>query len=124
MLIAFNSLVTTPALEKQALDWIRTLVHEEKYFQSGKQKFRFQVSNGMRYSNAYFKIRLSNIHQKTNPLIARPLSGSPNVPDIAAGIVGSIFNILIMTRCGPDSNPTLPRHQTGTLSFELMPIVC
>eukprot|EP00088_Acartia_fossae_P070615 TRINITY_DN951_c0_g1_i4.p1 TRINITY_DN951_c0_g1~~TRINITY_DN951_c0_g1_i4.p1 ORF type:complete len:1177 (+),score=271.60 TRINITY_DN951_c0_g1_i4:42-3572(+) len=34
MLIAFNSLVSTPGLEKQALDWIRTLVHEEKYFQS------------------------------------------------------------------------------------------
>ena len=36
MLIAFNGLVSTPGLEKQALDWIRTLVHEEKYFQSGK----------------------------------------------------------------------------------------
>ena len=44
MLIAFNGLVSTPGLEKQALDWIRTLVHEEKYFQSGKcQYFKFFV---------------------------------------------------------------------------------
>ena len=43
MLIAFNSLVATPALEKQALDWIRTLVHEEIYFQSGKNCQKIQI---------------------------------------------------------------------------------
>merc|ERR1740128_29006 len=34
MLLAFNSLIGTPALEKQATDWIRWLVKEEAYFES------------------------------------------------------------------------------------------
>jgi len=34
MLIAFNSLISTPVHEKQATDWIRWLVREEAYFES------------------------------------------------------------------------------------------
>ena len=68
MLIAFNSLVATPALEKQALDWIRTLVHEEKYFQSGKivkkiQIHYFQNHSVLSFSNPVGCIRL-NLHLK------------------------------------------------------------
>ena len=35
MLIACNSIIALPAMEKQATDWIRWLVKEEAYFESG-----------------------------------------------------------------------------------------
>ena len=38
-------------------------------------------------------------------------------------VVGTYFNVFIMTLCGLDSNPTLPRQQAGTHQLTLIPHV-